>query len=319
MVFPFGNQSTASWTFMRSSCPHQMGKITVHFKWSVREEMRKPTHSVSAALGKGQCRGPCEAGVWPHNSAGGVHRTTSQIFTILYHKVKFLKGENGGQQQAAEDSRAEDTLWNSILKALKRQFLIQLLILCQEARVSWLQVEIGVLVPWAIWVFLIIYYCLLLLSARSRSSSNVLGHAQGNSPERLEPPRFCLACTSPISLHLCHSCGKQHHHGVRDIPGGAVMGIHAVHPGGSLCACRHASMAIDGVQSWVPGKVHDVVLVVHVDALPGWDDALWRGRHCHSLVWTLALLSAQPSIFTHTLCRWKTKLVKLRIDVNSLN
>ena len=54
---------------------------------------------------------------------------------ILNHKVKFLK-EEGGEQQVAKDSRIEETLWNSILKALKMQFLIQLLILCQEAHLT---------------------------------------------------------------------------------------------------------------------------------------------------------------------------------------
>ena len=117
------------WSFIRSSCPCQLGMITVHLKESVKE-VRKPTHI--AAPGKGQCRGLCEAGVWPHNSEGGAHRITSQIFMILNHKVKFLK-EEGGEQQVAKDSRIEETLWNSILKALNMQFLIQLLILCQEA------------------------------------------------------------------------------------------------------------------------------------------------------------------------------------------
>ena len=70
-----------------------------------------------------------------HSSEGGAHRTTSQMFMIPNHKVKFLKEEDG-DQQVAEDSRTEDTLWNSILKALKMQFLIQLLILCQEAHLT---------------------------------------------------------------------------------------------------------------------------------------------------------------------------------------
>ena len=56
------------------------------------------------------------------------------MFMIPNHKVKFLKED--GEQQVAEDSRTEDTLWNSILKALKMQFLIQLLILCQEAHLT---------------------------------------------------------------------------------------------------------------------------------------------------------------------------------------
>lgn len=109
-----------------------MGMITVHLQGSVKEKVRKPTHS--AAPGKGQCRGPCEAGVWPHSSEGGAHRTTSQMFMIPNHKVKFLKEDE--EQQVAEGSRTEDTLWNSILKALKMQFLIQLLILCQEAHLT---------------------------------------------------------------------------------------------------------------------------------------------------------------------------------------
>ena len=56
------------------------------------------------------------------------------MFMIPNHKVKFLKEDE--EQQVAEDSRTEDTLWNSILKALKMQFLIQLLILCQEAHLT---------------------------------------------------------------------------------------------------------------------------------------------------------------------------------------
>ena len=82
-----------------------MVMITVYLKGSAKEKMRKPTHSVSAAPGKSLCK----AGVWPHNSEGGAHRTTSQIFTIPNHKVKFLKGEDGGEQQVAEDCRTEDT------------------------------------------------------------------------------------------------------------------------------------------------------------------------------------------------------------------
>lgn len=133
-------------------------------------------------------------------------------------------------------------------------------------------------------------------------------------------PRFWLACTSPITSHLCHPCGKQHHCGACDLPGDAVVGIQAVHPVGSLGTCSSASVLVDGVQSRLPGQVHDVVLVVHVDALPGWDVALRRGRHCHSPVQTSTLLSTDSPPPSHTpWAGWKAKLVKLRIDVNSLN
>ena len=49
-----------------------------------------------------------------------------------------------------------------------------------------------------IWVFLIIYYWYLLLSARTRGSNALLGHAHGDSPEQLGTPKVL------ISLHLSH-------------------------------------------------------------------------------------------------------------------
>lgn len=76
--------------------------------------------------------------------------------------------------------------------------------------------------------------------------------------------------------HIIHLCPKQMHCLERAVPGDAVMWVQAVSPVCWLCPRGSSGTLVDGVQARLSGKVHDVVLVVHVDALPRRNVALGR-------------------------------------------
>lgn len=144
---------------------------------------------------------------------------------------------------------------------------------------------------------------LLLISASLCSDQGQqcsAGPCPWSQPRAAGHPKVLVSLRLSPHLSPLSSLRKEHRCGARDIPGDAVVGIQAVHPVGGLCARSSASMVIDGVQPRLPGQVHDMVLVVHVDALPGWDVALRRGRHCHSPAQTSVLLSMDNPLPSHT-------------------